>query len=446
VTGGRFDAPSGDVTSGARRSGTSFGILRRRDFAIFWGAALVSSTGNWMQTVTVPFVVYDMTRSTAWLGFAAFMSYIPGTVSGMLGGSLADRYSRRRMLLTTQTVMMGNAILLWTVWVSGAATPGLLVAIVGWSGLVTGLNAPTWQSFVTQLVERDEIVHAVRLNSMQFVSARAFGPAIAGIVLQTFGPGTAFMANAASFVFVLGALLAVRPRPQRFLVHEGSVLAHLRAGWQFVRARPGLLLPILAIGFVSLLGTSVVQLAPAVAGDQFDVGRGAYGFLVAAFGLGALAGSVAVAFVADRWRRSALARWGLFGVAAGVIVLGSTTAYAIGVAAMCGMGVSYTVLATSLQTSVQARVEDTFRGRTMSLYTSALLAGVPLGALVQGKLAELIGLRAVVVGAGVLLATFGLVAEIRFDRLRLLDGAVAGARADPLVDPLVDPLPLPRLD
>src|SRR6185312_6741843 len=182
---------------------------------------------------------------------------------------------------------------------------------------VAGVNITTWQAFVTQLVEPEELVDAVRLNSMQFMGARAVGPAIAGIILQTMGASAAFFFNAITFLLVLGALFLIHPRPQDFSDDDASTFVHLREGWRFIRARTALALPIVMIGVVSLLGTSVIQLAPAMAKDEFHVGRGAYGLLVAAFGAGAITGSVVIALIADRFRRSFTATIGGIGLSFG---------------------------------------------------------------------------------------------------------------------------------
>jgi MFS family permease len=421
------------VSDAERRHGTSFKVLKRRDFSIFWSAAFISNTGSWMQTIAVPFVVYQMTHSTTWLGFAAFMNFIPAMIAGPFGGSYADRHSRKRILLVTQTFMMISAFTLWGVYISGRATPGIIVGIVFVSGFVAGVNITTWQAFVTQLVDADELVDAVRLNSMQFMGARAVGPAVAGIVLQTAGASAAFFVNAVTFLLVLGALLVVHPRTQAYSDDDAHVLAHLREGWRLVRTRTALVLPIVMIGMVSLLGTSVIQLAPAMAKDEFHVGRGAYGLLVAAFGGGAITGSIAIALIADRYRRSFTATIGGVGLSIGVIGLGVAPKYALGVAAMYVMGLTYLFLATSLNTSVQARVEDEFRARVMAIYLSSLLLGVPLGALIEGKLASMTDLRAVIVGAGAVLGVFIAYVWARYHRLAPLDEDLIPMHTDPLL-------------
>lgn len=421
------------MTDAERRTGTSFRVLRSRDYAVFWCAALLSNTGSWMQTIAVPFVIYQMTHSTTWLGFAAFMTFIPTMLAGPFAGSYADRHSRKRILLVTQSMMMVAAFALWGIWVTNVATPGLIVAIVFVSGFVGGFNITTWQAFITQLVDADELVDAVRLNSLQFMGARAFGPAVAGVILQAFGPASAFFVNALSFVLVLGALFFVHPRPQVYSAEEGTVLEHFRDGVRLVGERTALFLPVLMIGVVSLLGTSVIQLTPALARDEFHVGRGAYGILVAAFGAGAVVGSITIAIVADRYLRSVVARLGLVGLGIAVVALGLAPTYGIGLASMFLMGLMYLLLATSLNTGVQARVEDEYRGRVMAIYLSSLLLGVPMGALIQGKLASMVDLRTVLVGSGVLLLAFAVVVLVRYHRLDPLDEALTEVHTDPLL-------------
>ncbi len=275
-----------------------------------------------------------------------------------------------------------------------------------------------------QLVPDEELLPAVRLNSMQFVGARAFGPALAGLVLQTAGAGTAFLLNAVSYLLVLGALLLIHPRVVEIDDDAGGVLAHFKEAVTYVREREALLLAVLTITVVSLLGSSIQQLAPAFAEDVFHVGKSGYGFLIATFGLGAVIGSVLVAVWAERYPRSRVALLGLGLFATGELLFAAAPEYAVGLGAMAVMGAAYVLIATALNTSIQARVDEVHRGRTLSIYLMGLLAGVPLGALVQGYLADLIGLRATVALSAVLLIAAGLFAAIRTDRYRPLDEGI----------------------
>ncbi len=399
----------------------AFASLRHRDFALFWSAGLVSNSGTWMQNITVPYVLYQLTHSTTWLGVSAFASFFPALLMGPVAGTLADRYSRRAILLITQTVLMLIAFSLWWFWVSGHATPTVILLHLLASGTTSGINIASWQSFVPLLVPTDDMLNAVRLNSMQFTGARAFGPALGGLVLARFGPATAFMFNAVTFLLVIGALAAVRPRTTEPIGRGEPVIRQFREGLRYVRGRPALILAVTTITATSLLGSAVIQLAPAIAHVEFHVGKAAYGFLIAMFGAGAVGGALIQSFWGDRVRRSRMTFAGLTLFSLGVILLGAAPFYAFGLACLLGMGVSYLLVSVSLNTAIQARVAESYRGRVLSIYLMGLMAGVPVGALVEGRVAQLVGLRAAVIGAGTLQIVFALTAAALGSGLRTLD-------------------------
>lgn len=408
------------MTTVAATTGHSFGVMRNRDYAVFWGAALVSNSGTWMQTIAVPFVLFELTRSTTWLGIGAFMAFFPALLIGPLAGSLADRFPRKQILLATQSLLMIMAFALWGVWIAGLATPGVIIGLLFVSGLATGVNIAAWQSFVPQLVPTGQLLDAVRLNSMQFVAARAFGPALAGLVLQAWGAGACFLLNAITYVLVLVALLAIHPRSVARDQAAGRVRDHFREALRYVRARRALLFPVVMITAVSFFASSVVQLAPAFA-KEFSVGRSEYGLLVAMFGGGAILGSVLVGGWGNRARRSVVALVGLLLLVGGQVLLAVAPTFALGLTGMFTMGAAYLLIATALNTSIQGRVDETHRGRAMSIYLMGLLAGVPLGALLQGKLASIFGLRQTVLGAALVLGALALGAAATRDGFRPLD-------------------------
>jgi MFS family permease len=415
----------------------AFASLRHRDFALFWSAGLVSNTGSWMQNITVPYVLYHLTNSTTWLGLSAFASFCPSLLMGPLAGTLADRYSRRAILIITQTMLMLIAFSLWAFWVSGHATPYIILGHLLLSGFTSGINISSWQSFFPLLVPDGDMLNAVRLNSMQFTGARAFGPAIGGLVLARFGPATAFMFNAVTFLLVIGALTAVRPRVTTPAGRDRPVLEQFREGLAYVRRRRALTLAVTTIAVTSLCGSAVVQLAPAIARVEFHVGKAAYGLLVAMFGTGALIGALIQSFYGDRVRRSRMAVGGLVGFSVGVILLGSAPSYPLGLACLLLMGVCYLLLSVSLNTAIQVRVAEAYRGRVLSIYLMGLMAGVPFGALIEGRSAQLVGLRAVVIGAGAVQLGFAAVAALSGRGYAALDED-AGADLRPLRTPSGD--------
>jgi MFS family permease len=401
-----------------------FAAFRSRDYSIFWVAAVISNTGNWMQTITVPFVIFQLTHSTTWVGFTAFMAFGPALLMGPIAGSLADRLPRKYVVLVTQSGMMLAAFALYALWVTDTATPGLIVGVLALAGFSSGLGFASWQSFIPQLVPHEDLLSAIRLNSSQFTAARAFGPALAGFVFKEFGASTAFLANALSFVIVIVALVAVRPRAIEMPAKHPRVLEHFRTGVKYVRERRALALPVITIFVLSFFGSSIVQLSAPLARVVFDVGKTEYGFLVGAFGGGALVGTIISLLVGDRVLRSSMAMTGLALFAGSEILLGGAPGYLVGVIGLFGMGVAYTLVAVALNTSIQARVAESHRGRVLSMYLMGLLAGVPLGALTAGALAGALGLRATIIAGGSALLAFTVFGTIAFERMTPLDEAL----------------------
>jgi len=325
---------------------------------------------------------------------------------------------------------------MWGVWIANIASAWLFVVLLLFSGVASGINITAWQAFVPQLVPESELLHAVRLNTMQFTAARAIGPAIAGLVLAAYGAGVAFFVNAATFLLVLGALLVIHPRAVPTAKDAGKVWQHFRDGARYVRQCPTLWMSVLTIFVVSFLGTSLIQLAPALAADQFGVGKSAYGILVAMFGSGAIVGSVVVATWGDRIRHSTITLVGATIMAAAQIALGAVTVYVLGCAALFVMGVFYVLISTALNTSVQARVDEEHRGRVMAIHLMCLLAGVPFGALILGKLASVVGLGESIIAFAILLELCVLYAVVFLRGMRAID-EVRGdlVHTDPLLVP-----------
>ncbi|MEW6475673.1 MAG: MFS transporter [Actinomycetota bacterium] len=428
------------MASSGRGLRHAFRALRHRDFALFWSGAFVSSIGMWMQNVTVPFLLHEATGSAAWVGLGAFSQFAPVMVMSPLGGSLADRHSRRQILVWNQIALLVLALALWLSVRGGDVQPGALVALVGLAGMVTGLGIPAWQSFVAELVPRQSLLNAVTLNSAQFNASRAIGFMLGGLALYSVGPGLSFLANGLSYLAVLGALAAIRPRPDGNVDSGEATLATpaevagpatFRLGLAYVRDHPGLQLAVVTVGIVMFLGGPVIQLAPVFARDTFGVDERAYGFLAAALGIGATAGSVVLGAYGDGVRRSRLVIAAV--VTYGVAVLGMavTPSYAGGLAAMTCIGVAYLAVASVLNTSIQLAVDDRFRGRVLALYVMVFTGAYPLGSLVQGVATDRFGVRAVVGVAGAALLGYAGLLASRPAAVGSLDIAM-GAGVQPL--------------
>jgi len=297
--------------------------------------------------------------------------------------------------------------------------------------MITGLGIPAWQSFVAELVPRESLLNAVTLNSAQFNASRAIGFMLGGLALYSVGPGLSFLVNGLSYLAVLVALAAIRPRPSRSVAADASDAeipemagpATFRLGVAYVREHPGLQLAVVTIGVVMFLGGPVIQLAPVFARDTFGVDERAYGFLAAALGIGATAGSVVLGAYGDGIRRSRLIVASI--VVYGVSVLGMalTPSYAGGLAAMACIGVAYLAVASVLNTSIQLAVDDRFRGRVLALYVMVFTGAYPLGSLLQGVATDRFGVRSVVGVAGAALLGYAALLASRPAAVGALDFA-----------------------
>ncbi len=383
--------------------------LRQRNFALFWTGSLISNTGTWIQNATVPYVLYQMTHSAAWVGFATFAQFIPSVLFGPLGGSLADRLDRRRFLMLTQTLLGILAIAMWLLWIAGLRSPAAILALVAVSGTLSGVNTPTWQAFVPALVPREDLLSAITLNSLQFNAARAIGSALAGLVLYNFGPSNTFLFNAISYLCVLFALSLVRmPAFVPRVAPSGGVLTQFAAAVHYAARRPGITIGILTSIGIAFLGYPIVQFAVVFAQSVYRVGNLEYGLLAAAMGIGALVAAPLVSGWDTVMARATIARFAFPLYGASVLAFGVSANFIVGFVALVFAGAGFLAVISATNTAVQIIVADSMRGRVLACRTMSFTLAYALGGLVQGQLAEWFGPRATVGGAGGLLLAFAL--------------------------------------
>lgn len=426
-------APTLPAKPGLREAGAA---LRVPEFRRFWIGALVSNSGSWMQNVSVPFVLYQLTESAAWVGLASFAQFIPALLFGPLGGSLADRFPRRTVLLVAQSAMAVIAIALWALWSSGAAEPWSIVVLVALLGAVSGISIGSWQAFVSELVPRELLLNAVTLNSAQFNGARAFGPALGGLVLATWGASGAFALNAASFLAVLVALVSIRRgrRPARDpKAVRATVLGETRETIRYIRRMPGIGTCVLVVAAVGFLGSPVFPLLVVFAEEVFGVSDALYGLLGAALGIGGVLATPLVAGKGSGMLRSTLASWGLAVYAGTLVVFALAPVFLMAVVALVVAGGAYLTVSSTLNTTIQVQVAEARRGKVLSLYVMGLTSSYPLGSLVQGWLADLVGVRAVTALAGAVLLAVWLRLRLghRFLVMDADPAAVDSASVDP---------------
>ena len=394
--------------------------FRFRDFRIFWIGALISNTGTWVLNLTLPFVLFELTGSALWVGAAVVAQFLPMFVFSPLGGSVADQYSRRSVLLVMQTAMGVGAGLIWLAWVLEVREPGLLLALVAVVGAINGVSMPSWQGFVHDLVPREYLLSAVTMNSLQFNAARAVGPVIGGVLLATLGPSWAFGLNAVSYLCIVAALLAVRAG-RGVVVGRSSVtfVEQIRSAVRYIGTQPGIMMALIIAFVVGFFGNPVFSFTVVFAGSVFEVGPVQLGLMNAALGLGAFAAAPLVGGGRFAPRLSTIAGVGLIVYGVMLMVFALAPGYGVGLLALVVIGACFLSVVASINTAGQMIVADSFRGRVLALRMMVFTVAAPTGGLVQGWLADRIGPRPTVLLAGGVMSVMAIAIWFLRGRVRL---------------------------
>ena len=407
--------------------------LAFHDFRVFWAGAVGSSIGNNMQLAALLWVVAVTTRSAAKVTLIGFITFAPVLLFAAVGGALADRFSRRRVLLVTQTLFMVQAFVLWGLWEVGVASYWVLFVVSFAGGVLAALNAPAWQSIVPQLVPRGFVQNAVTLNTAQFNVARAAGPMIAGLLIAWVGAGVCFLINALSFVLVLVALLVMTSAPTAPETNRDErpgVFAGFAESVRYLRGRPGLQVAMGAHGAFAFLVVPVVQLVPVLSVEVLDVGSAAYGLLLGSFGVGSVAIAFVIGALDERVLPSRLLGGGVVVSALSLFGLGLTPGLVVGVLIMLVFGASFLTIGAIEHSTVQVLSDDHIRGRVTSLWLMIYGIGFPPGTILMSVMADVVGVRAVLVADGALVSLVLAAVTV----LRLLPKINPETSAAPLVE------------
>jgi MFS family permease len=377
--------------------------LRHRDFSLLWGAGLVSTIGTWMQAVAVGALLISRTGQATWAVLVAAAAFLPIGLLSPVGGALADRVARRPVLIAGNVAAAAVAFVLAALVSAGHEDPALLVGLVAIEGAASAVIGPFQQAILPDLVPQSEFLPAIALNSAQWNLGRIAGPALAGAAIAAFGYPLAFDANAVSFLAVVAALLFVRFAPPAGAAGE-ALLASLRAGLAAARREPACWAAIWTIGVVALIASPFIALVPAMAErvaartagpGSLPTGRAvaaATGVLTTAQGIGAVAGAMCLAGLAARFGRGRVLAASLAAFPVVLVAYGSAQSLWWAAAGLFGVGLVYIGVLSGLSTVVQIRAPAAFRGRVLSLYLVALGVAYPVGALIQGPVADRIGI------------------------------------------------------
>jgi len=382
----------------------SFAPLRHRQFALLWAGAFTSNIGTWMETVGVGVLVTTETGQAGWAGLVAAAGFVPTAVLAPLGGALADRIPRRRLLLTTTAVQTALAGLLTLLTATGTPGPGIVTLIVLGAGCSLALGFPAYQALLPDLVPREDLPGAIALSSAQWNLGRVIGPALAGVVIRVGGYAWAFGFNTISFAAVIAVLLVLRlPRPAE--AREASIVEAIRAGARFVRADPGLRVVVGYMALNSLLAAPFIALVPAFALKVFHNEQAGTAALVTAQGVGAVLMGLSLGALHAHYGGRRVLLGVLWGLPAALCLYAFAPNLVVGVVAIFVVGFLYLGALSSFTTIAQLRSPAHLRGRVLSFLMVLLGTLYPLGSVLQGAIADRVGLRSTTAGAGVLMAS-----------------------------------------
>ncbi|WP_322815867.1 MFS transporter [Chloroflexus sp.] len=378
-----------------------FRALRHRNYRLFFFGQLISLTGTWMQSVAQGWLVLRLTDSPFLLGLVAAANSLPVLFLTLFAGTVADRFPKRRILLVTQSVAMILAATLAGLTLTGTVHISHVLILAFLLGCVNAFDAPTRQAFTVEMVGREDLLNAIALNSSIFNGARTMGPAVAGIVVAWIGEGPAFLFNALSFGAVLASLSLMQLDARQANGMQRSNM--LRTGLHYIATEPAVRALLLRAGAVSFFCFVHIPLLPVFARDILQIGAAGLGWLSAASGFGSLVAALTLAQLRDDAPRGKLLTTASLLYAP--LLIGFTQARTVPLAllfiGLCGWAGVTTMALTN--TLIQLIVPDDLRGRVMSVFTLSLMGLSPLGGMLAGSIAELIGSVPLVVAGSALI-------------------------------------------
>ena len=379
----------------------SITALKHRNFRLFVPGQFISLLGFWMQNVGQSWLVYRLTHSTTYLGAVAFAQQIPIMLLAVPAGAFVDRTNRHRLVIATQTLALIQAAILTVLTYMGYITIAQVLILGTLIGVISAFDMPARQAFLVQMVNREDLMNAIALNSSMFNAARMIGPAVAGFVVAKWGEGFCFLMNAVTYVAVLIALLMMRVPKPIVTPNRQGLRDDLVAGFRYIQQTKSVRTMLQLLGAFGIFGYSFSVLMPVFADQIFGRGAAGLGWLMAATGLGALCGAVMLAGRKGIKGISKLIMFGSFGFSVCLIVFSFLTHFWVAFGFLILTGFFMMTMVASTNTAIQSIISDEYRGRVMSFFTMTIIGLAPIGSLICGYVAKWLGPQITVFGSGV---------------------------------------------
>ncbi len=383
-------------------SDNPFRALRVYNFRLFFMGQFISLIGTWIQQLASSWLMYRLTSSSMWLGLLAFSAQLPIFLFTPITGVVADRYNRHHILMITQILLCVQSFILGLLVVLGHVTPAWLLVLNIMQGCFNAFDMPVRQSFVFDMVAQKELLsNAIALNSVVFNSTRLIGPPLAGLLVAQFGEGICFLINTTTFSGIIVALLFMKNVTYTSLSRAGNFKENIHEGLRYVKNHYPIRMVLLLLALISLLGMPYMVLMPVVAVEILHGDSHTLGFLLGTAGLGALIGALFIASRSHTARFENSIAAGSLLLGCGLILFSFSRNLYVSLVLMFIIGVSLIIQMASSNTFIQSMVEDSMRGRVMSLYTMSFIGMATIGNLFAGIIAHRIGVPRTLLLSGV---------------------------------------------
>ena len=375
----------------------TFAALAVRNYRLYFVSQIVSFSGTWMQSVALAWLVLDLTGSGTALGTVLAMQFLPTLLLAPIGGVLADRFEKRKLIIGTQSTAGLLALALGVVTLTGVVELWMVYLLAAGFGSVTALDNPSRQTFVMEMVGADGVSNAVTLNSVVVNAARVIGPAVSGVIIATLGIGECFVFNAASYLAVIVAMLCIRPAELFPAARSVRAPGQLREGFRYVRDTPVLRTTLIMLAVIGTLTFEFSTTLPMLSDFTFDAGAGGLATMTSLMGLGAVVGGLAVAAASPPTPRRLVVVATAFGVA--MLLTAAMPTIGLVYVTMPLVGAASVATIATSNTTLQLHSEPHLRGRVMSLFSMAMIGSTPVGGPVMGWIGDHAGPRwAITVG------------------------------------------------
>lgn len=384
----------------------TFTSLKYPNYRLWFTGQLVSLVGTWAQFAAQGYLIYELTKSPAYLGYASFANGLPTWIFTLYAGAIADRVSRRTLMVITQSGMMVLAFILAFLTFTHVVQWWHILILAFLLGVCNAFDAPARQAFVVEIVDRKDLTNAIALNSTMFNLAMVLGPAFGGLIYAWVGPGWCFTINGISFIAVILALLLMRLKPFTPVQTNNSAFRDVKEGLKYVFNHPSVKMLIFNLSIITLLGLGIAALIPAWSVEVLGGNATTNGFLMAARGIGSLIGALMIAALGRMRFHGKLWTINSILLPISMIIFAFMQWLIPSLLAMALMGFAFMMIVNLSNSMVQTRIADEMRGRVMGVYTLFFFGAMPLGSLISGWTADIVGEPLTVIISALVLFVF----------------------------------------